>query len=223
MKSIWRTIRANWRWSDGLVLVSNTAVFLVFIGNCWWRSLPLCFAAPLGALALQCLRARRDGTLRDAVLFGAAVAAMWPLGEGVFVRVFGWWGEYLDAGPRIWETPLSCSLVGWLASTHCFYVARRALEMGYGRAVAAGVVGVTAFLIGLMGENFFVAAGIWVYRPSILDWWHIPAFLPVAYGLGYAIIPLARGGRLLPATVAFLLWLPVICAGLGWLTGYFPA
>ena len=128
------------------MLAANTVAFAVFIANCWWESVAVCYAASVAPLGLQLLRARFDGEspLRSALAFGALCAGVWPLGEGVVVRTAGWWGQYLAPGPRVWDTPLYCMLVGWLASTHVYYWARRTEEFGYGRGAAVACAGLTA-------------------------------------------------------------------------------
>ena len=50
----------------------------------------------------------------------------------------------------------------------------------------------SAFLLGALGENLFVAAEIWTYEPAALRIGSVPAFIPVAYALAYAVAPLVR-------------------------------
>ena len=144
------------------------------------------------------------------------------MGEGVVVRTVGWWGEYLAPGPRLWDTPLYCVLVGWLATAHIVYWSQRVTDIGYGRGVAVGCCVVTAFVLGLAGENLMVAAGIWVYAPSNQDWWNVPAFVPVSYGLGYGVLPFLRHYRVVPAALIFCLALAGVSVGAGLATGFFP-
>lgn len=229
--------------------VTNAFSCILFVGNCWWESVGVCYVAFAVPLALQtawalCRRggglrggglrdggrrgggsqggALRDGALWDGLWFGLLVGALWPLGEGVVVNVFGWWGEYLAPGLFVWETPLYCMLIGWLASTHIFYWGRRILEIGYSAWTASVASGLTAFGLGILGENLFVGARMWVYEPSRLDWWGVPAFVPIAYGLAYAVVPALRRMHIVAATLVFASIILVVSVGLGLLTGFFP-
>ena len=204
-------------------MATNHAALAVFIGNCWWDSVLVCQAACVAPLAMQMVRAyRSDRLLRDALIFGAAIGFAWPIGEGVVTATLGWWGEYVAPGITIWRTPLYCILIGWLASTHLFYLSHRVEAMGYGLRTSIPVVGLTAFGMGLAGENLFVWSGMWRYDTSGLDWWAIPAFVPVAYGAGYAILPLLNRRSVAVTTVVCGAVLFAACAGLGLATGFFP-
>lgn len=223
MRTMWRRIRAGWNRNDTVLMVSNHAALALLIGNCWWKSVVVCCLATSTPIIIQIFRASRvGGTLRDALLFGGMIAIAWPFGEGLFTMALGWWGEYLAPGPVIWKTPLYCVLVGWVSSTHLYYVGCRFMEFGYGRAAAAALVAVSAFGMGLLGENLFVWSGMWRYEASGHDWWDIPAFLPVAYGLGYGVVPYFAGRPVLRSAVACGLALTVFCASLGVLSGFFP-
>jgi hypothetical protein len=223
MRRFWLKLRTNWTRADSIVLATNTAAFLVFLANCRLESVWICTIASAVPLAIQAAYAFRvGGPLRSALLFGALIAAAWPLGEGIVTHILGWWGEYVAPGPVIWRTPLYCVLIGGLASTHIHYVSRRTSEFGYGPSVAAANTFLTAFLLGFLGENFFVAANMWRYHESGLDWISVPAFVPVAYGLGYAILPALRDWRILPTAVVCGMMLLVFSVGLGLLTGFFP-
>lgn len=202
----------------------NTIAFFMFVGNCWWESLGACYAALLLPLTLQTawvVRAR-DRALAEALMFGAIVGFLWPFGEGVVVRMFGWWGGYLAPGPKLWDTPLYCVLIGWVASAYCFYWALRVHEMGYSRRVGGLLACLTALCIGAVGENLFVGARMWFYAPSSLDLFLVPAFVPVGYGLGYTMLPLFRGRNVVATGLAFNCAMLVICVSLGLLSGFFP-
>lgn len=223
MRTLWRRIRDNWDRTDSLVALSNTSALVVFVGNCWWESMWVCSLASAIPLAGQIWHgARTPGPLRDGLIFGALIAGAWPIGEGLVTALFGWWGEYLAPGPVIWHTPVYCILIGWLASTHIFYVGRRTVELGYGRFAAVLTSVFTGFLLGLVGENLFVLSGMWRYHASELDWFSIPAFVPLAYGLGYGVLPLLHGWRIIPATALCGLTIIVSCVSLGLVTGFFP-
>jgi hypothetical protein len=223
MRKLWRILRTHWNRSDTVYALSGIVSLGLFVGNCWWESLAVCYVTLLVPLVVQLSRAPRDETVRSAHVFGFLVFLAWPLGEGAIVRLVGWWGEYLAPGPQIWDTPLYCMLIGWVASAHCFYVMRRSRDMGLGKTGQVFLVGFSAFLLGLIGENLFVGASMWVYTPSNMDFGGIPAFLPFAYGLGYGLLPLIDRLHIIVATVVFLLWMLVTCVGLGLLVGFFPA
>jgi len=223
MKKHWRRIREHWNRTDTVVMATNHAALAAFIWNCWLDSVALCLAASAVPLAIQIVRAiRTDRLLRDALIFGAAIGFAWPFGEGLLTESLGWWGEYLAPGITVWHTPLYCIFIGWLASTHLYYLSHRLGEMGYGRRTSMALVGVTAFGMGLLGENLFVWANMWRYDVSGLDWWAIPAFVPIAYGAGYAVLPLLnrRGVWTVSAVCGVVLF--VFCVGLGLATGFFP-
>jgi len=223
VKQMYRHIRNNWNTSDTVVLSVNALAFLAFIGNAWWESVAVCYAAtavPLGFQALWALR--RHGTLGWVLLFGAFVAVLWPVGEGVVVRGLGWWGRYLAPGPRLWDTPLYCVLIGWLASGYCAYVGCRAVELGYAPRRAMAVSGLSAFAVGALGENLFVGARMWEYYPSTLDLGSVPAFVPVAYGLAYALVPALRPRGLVAASLGLSVVLLCWSVLLGLAVGFFP-
>jgi len=223
MIGAFRRLKANWNRTDTFVLTTNVAAFFVFVGNTWWGSAWVCTLASAAPIALQVLRARAvDDALRPALVFGACIGGAWPLGEGVVTWAVGWWGEYLAPGPVVWRTPVYCMLIGWLASTHIYYVARRTLEMGWGTSIAFANTVISAALLGVIGENLFVSAKMWAYFPSDLDWAAVPAFVPVAYGIGYSILPLTTRWRAVWAAVAVAWLLLVVSVGLGLATGFFP-
>jgi hypothetical protein len=165
---------------------------------------------------------RAPGVLRDALGFGGLVALSWPVGEGLLTDTLGWWGRYLAPGPAVWHTPVYCMLIGWLASTHVCYIAHRTLDIGYGMRAAMLNAGLTAFVLGVLGENLFVGARIWVYHASAHQWFSVPAFVPVAYGLGFSVLPLSRRWGFFPATAAWAATLMGATVGLGFLVGFFP-
>ncbi len=205
------------------MLVCNTVALVLLIGNCWWESVAACYVALLLPLSFQVLHAYRDaGPLRRGLLFGVLVAAVWPIGEWFIVNVFGWWGEYVGAGPRVLETAVYCMLIGWLASTYCYYVGERTMDLGYSVRAACLVAGGSALGLGIVGENLFVAARMWTYVPSAWEWGAVPAFLPVSYGIGYATVPLFRRSGVLPTTIAFASVLFSVSIALGLLTGFLP-
>ena len=202
---------------------SNTAAFLVFIANTWWSSAWVCSFASLAPLAIQIMRSRRvHDSLRPALVFGACIGGAWPLGEGIVTWTVGWWGEYLAPGPTVWHTPVYCMLIGWLASTHIYYVTKRTIEIGWDPRAAAVHTAIMAAIIGVIGENLFVSARMWTYFPSELDWLSVPAFVPVAYGAGYGVLPLINRWRAAPASVAVAVTLLLVSVGLGFAVGFFP-
>ncbi|MDZ4860995.1 MAG: hypothetical protein SGI88_18635 [Candidatus Hydrogenedentes bacterium] len=223
MRKAFRKIRAGWNRTDTTVAVCNVVSFAVFILNCRIESVWVCMFASAIPLALQLVRASRvNDSLRPALAFGAIIGAAWPLGEGLVTWSVGWWGEYLAPGPTVWHTPVYCMLIGWLASTHIFYVSRRTAELGFdGRATIANTF-LTAALLGIIGENLFVGARMWVYHASDLDWFYVPAFVPVAYGIGYGILPLVKRWRVVHASAAVCATLLVVSVGLGFAVGFFP-
>lgn len=219
----WRRLRTNWNRTDTLLYSSNTLALMLFIGNCWWEKVEITYGAVGFPLFIQAWRARRvHDALREAFVFGGLVGWLWPFGEWFVIHAFGPWGEYRAPGPTVLETPLYCILVGWVASTHCYYVGRRTLEIGYGKAVSAVMSGLTAFALGIIGENLFVGGGMWVYYPSVLEFGSVPAFVPVAYGLGYATIPMLRRLHMVPATLLFTVIMLFISVSLGLVVGFFP-
>ncbi len=216
-------LRLQWTPSDTLVLALNSMAFLVFIGNAWWESVAVAYGASIIPLCVQIVWVcRHPGPLRRALIFGGLIALAWPFGEWFVVHAFGWWGAYLAPGPAILETPLYCALVGWLASSYCCYVSIRIEELGAGKIVASVLTGFSAFIIGAIGENLFVAAQLWIYDDSAWDLGRIPAFVPIAYGLAYAFLPLLRRLPVIPATILFTIIMLIISVGLGLLTGFFP-
>lgn len=216
-------IRSNWNRTDTFVQTTNTVSFVVFIANTWWGSAWVCTLASLVPLALQIVwTQRKKDSLRRALAFGACVGAAWPAGEGFVTRAFGWWGDYLAPGPVVWRTPVYCMLIGWLASTHICYVTHRTLEIGWSTRAAAVHAVIMAAIIGVIGENLFVAAKMWVYYPSNLDWVSVPAFVPVAYGIGYGILPFVARWRAVYAAAAVAATLLVVSVGLGLAVGFFP-
>lgn len=218
-----RQIRANWNRTDSIVQISNTIAFGLFIANTRWGSVWVCTMASLVPLAIQLARARvANDALRPALLFGVCMGGAWPIGEGIVTRTFGWWGEYLAPGPVVWRTPVYCMLIGWLASTHIYYFTRRMIEIGWRPAGVMLHAAIMASIIGVIGENLFVSAHMWAYFPSSLDWMSVPAFVPVAYGIGYSVLPLLHGRRAVYAFAAVAATLLVVSVGLGIAVGFFP-
>lgn len=218
-----RRIRSCWNATDTTVLVVNTLAFCLFLANCWWESVEITYAASVAPLVAQGFRWRKgDQLVGEALAFGAIVGILWPIGEWLVVNTLGWWGEYVAAGPVVLETPLYCVLVGWLASTYCYYVGKRAHQLGYGLAVWAALSGGTALAIGVIGENFFVAAQMWKYDPSSLNWGKVPAFVPISYGIAYGSIPFLRQIPVVPKAFLFATVTLIVSVGLGLATGFFP-
>ncbi|MCC6794160.1 MAG: hypothetical protein IT366_03505 [Candidatus Hydrogenedentes bacterium] len=223
MRAWYRRIKSNWNRTDTIVLATNVASFFVFIGNTWWGSAWVCTLASLIPIAIQMSHAFRVyDSLRPALIFGACIGAAWPIGEGFVTSAVGWWGEYLAPGPVVWHTPIYCMLIGWLASTHIYYVTQRTREMGWSLRVNFANTIITAALLGVVGENLFVSAKMWIYHPSDLDWVSVPAFVPVAYGIGYSVLPFIKSWR--PTRAAFLVAgaLLIVSVGLGFAVGFFP-
>lgn len=222
-RTLWLRVRAQWNWSDTTVFASNSVAFLFFIGNCWWESLPAAYAGLAIALGFQTARASRvNDALRDALSFGALAGATWPLGEWLVVRVLGWWGRYVAVGPCVLDTPVYTVLIGALAGAYCYYVGQRAVDLGYGRAASSVVSGISALGIGALGEALFVGARMWEYAPTPMALGTVPLFVPVAYGIGYACLPLVKPFSLVPRALVFNAMLLAISTGLGIVTGFFP-
>jgi hypothetical protein len=123
--------------------------------------------------------------------------------EGVWARIFGWWGTYGAAGPRLWDTPVYCLVVGAHACTHVAYFSLRALEVRIARPLAAGLTMLHALVLATIGENLLVAAGMWTYRTWGWMWGTVPAWVVLGYGVTYAAVPWLRTRRPLAAAVIF--------------------
>jgi len=217
-----RRIWQKWTPADSLVFFTNLTTFLLLLGNCWWDSVAVTSLAIGIPVLVQGMASYWWETLRKAWLFGALVGIAWPFGEAAVTETLGWWGEYVAPGPVILYTPLYCLAIGWQASTYIDYLGRRTFEMGFGFGWSLWNVAASAFLLGLIGENMFVAANMWTYTPSSWDWGSIPAFLPIAYAVGYGLRPFQWHRTLLPSGLVFLVWLLVSCCALGWAVGFFP-
>ena len=223
MRDLVRRIYRAWNWTDTTVYVSNILAFGLFIGNCWWESLAITYAAVLLALAVQTCRAwHTPDVLREALAFGTLAGWMWPFGEWFVVRAFGWWGRYVATGPMLLDTPAYTALIGSLAGAYCFYMGRRTLDLGYGPWASGLVSGTSALGLGILGEGLFVEAGMWVYDPSPLQLFSVPLFVPIAYGAAYAWLPLLQRFRLLPRAFLFNLIMLALSMGLGLAVGFFP-
>jgi hypothetical protein len=239
MWNAWRKLKQHWGRTDTIVLSGNLFALGLFVGNCWWESVSVCYAAcgvPLGFQGFWGLCGKRSRTglvepsesdsaralLLRSLILGGVVGWLWPLGEWLVVNVLGWWGQYLAPGIRILETPIYCILIGWLASAYCAYVAGRALQMGFGVMHAAMASGVTALGLGALGENLFVAAKMWTYDASSWDWGAVPAFVPIAYGLSYAMVPLWRRLHAVTAALLFTGVMLALTVLTGVLAGFFP-
>lgn len=194
--------RAAWLPTDGWVLGVSAVALGAHLCNTAWRAVEVVYAASLVPLVILTVCARRDATLRWALGFGTMTALLWAVVEGVWARIFGWWGTYDAAGPRLWDTPLYCLLVGAQASTHVTYIALRSLEFRISRRLVAGLTGLHALGLATLGENLLVAAGMWSYRPWGSMWGAVPAFVVASYATGYVAVPTLRG--LTPARAAAL-------------------
>jgi hypothetical protein len=222
MRKFWKLIRSNWTRTDTLVFGGNAIAFGLFIGNVWWESLAVCYTATIVPLTMQAIQCRLEKTLRSAFIFGAVVGLTWPIGEGIVVRAFGWWGQYLQNGPFIWDTGLYCALIGWLACTYLRYLYERTMQFGYSQRTAIIHVAVSALGLGAVGENLFVHARMWEYHASTWDWGAVPAFVPIAYGLSYAFLPVIKRWKAVPAALAFNGITGVLAVALGLAVRFFP-
>jgi len=209
-------IRTHWNRQDTTVLVATLTSFVILLANCIFRDPRITVASSCLGLAILF---SRPALLRP-VIFGAIIAWLWPVGEWITVHRLGWWGEYTLAGPRILFTPLYCVLVGWLATTYCYYISFRIIEFGYSLRTAMILTGLSAFALGVVGENLYVFTGVWRYFATPLHIGSVPAFIPVAYGLGYAILPMLRRYRLPHAAAIFAPWLMAVCLILWLLSGF---
>jgi hypothetical protein len=205
MPSPYRRIRSNWNPSDTAVLLTSLGATAAFIANAWLESVTLVYIATLIPIAFYAWRASKsDQTICQAVIFGGIVAWLWPFGEAFVVHRAGWWGAYLAPGPKILETPIYCILIGWLASTYCFYIGQRATDIGYGDRITGLITGLTALLAGIIGENL------------------VPAFVPITYGICYGILPALRPVRIVPRTLIFTTFTLFVSMALGFAFGFFP-
>lgn len=195
--------RFRWTRTDGWVLGANAAALAGHLGNLSWRSVDVVYAATLLPLAAIATRARRDPTLRWALLFGLTAGLLWALGEGVFARMFGWWGSYHAAGPRVWDTPVYCLLVGAQGCSHIVYVALRTLDARFDARLVALLTGLHALGIATAGENLLVGAGIWSYVPWGRMWGAVPVWVVAGYSAAYVAVPWVRRLRPVPAAAVF--------------------
>jgi hypothetical protein len=180
------------------------------------------YAACTMVLVVLANEARRDHTVRHALLFGAVIGWTWPLGEGLVVRTAGWWGNYLAAGPMIWDTPVYCVLIGWIGGAYCYFIGARMVDWGWGNKAWAFVSGISAFAIGALGENLYVWARIWEYDRAGRFLGDVPLFLPIAYGISYACLPLLARLPVLPQGLVFNAITLVISVTAGFAAGFFP-
>jgi len=195
--------RAAWCATDGWVLAANAAALAGHLGNTSWRSVDVVYAATLLPLAVLAARSGRDATLRWALLFGVTTGLLWALGEGVFARAFGWWGRYHAAGPRVWDTPVYCLLVGAQASSHVAYIAMRSLDARLAPGFVAFLTALHALGLSTAGENLLVAAGMWSYVPWGWMWGAVPVWVVAGYSAAYVSIPWLRRLRAVPAAATF--------------------
>jgi hypothetical protein len=221
-KDAWRRVLTHWNWSDTAVFGPNICAFGLLVGNCWWHSLAVVYWTVGGALLLQATRVGRDPALRRALAFGGLTALIWAGAEWAFTQVTGWWGEYLVMGPAILDTPVYTVMIAWLANSYLVYVERRTRDLGYGTIVSGVLSVVGGFCLGIIGENLYVSGRMWVYHPSALDWWGVPAFIPISYALAAATLPWASRRSVPVAAVAYEA--ATVCAGigLGLLIGFYP-
>ena len=195
--------RAAWCATDGWVLAANAAALAGHFCNTSWRSVDVVYAATLVPLAVLAARSRRDPTLRWALGFGVTAAFLWAFGEGAFARLFGWWGRYEACGPRVWDTPVYCLLVGAQACSHVAYLALRSLEAHLAPGLVAILTGLHALGLSAAGENLLVAAGMWSYLPWGWMWGAVPAWVVVGYSASYVAIPPLRRLHAVPAAALF--------------------
>ena len=195
--------RAAWRATDGWVLAANAAALAAHLGNTAWRSADVVYVATLVPLVVLAARSRRDATLRWALGFGVTAGFLWAFGEGVFARTFGWWGRYHAAGPRVWDTPVYCLLVGAQACSHVVYIALRSLDARLAPGFVAILTGLHALGLSAAGENLLVAAGMWSYVPWGWMWGAVPVWVVAGYSAAYVSIPWLRRLRAVPAAATF--------------------
>lgn len=223
MKSIYLRIKSNCDRSDTVVFLGNVFAFALFWSNCRIESLAVAYIASLVPLAAQAAMLwRGNKALRQAFAFGAMIAVLWPVGEWSVVNTLGWWGAYTTPDLMILETAVNCSLIGWLASAYLYYLCKRSMDAGFSKAFASMATGVSALILGLVGENFSVASGMWVYETSIWDLWNVPAFVPISYGMAYLTLPWVQRLPVPLATTVFLIIQLVFSVALGLATGFFP-
>ncbi len=208
--------RSRWSPTDGWVLAANSAGLAAHLCNTSWRSVDVVYAATLVPLAVLAARSRRDATLRWALGFGVTAGFLWAFGEGAFTRLFGWWGRYHAAGPRVWDTPLYCLLVGAQACSHVVYIALRALDARVSPGVVGLLTGLHALGLSAAGENLLVAAGMWSYLPWGWMWGAVPVWVVAGYSAAYVSIPWLRRMRALPAaaTITALTFVTGVTAAL---------
>lgn len=223
MKKGWRRIKSQWNFSDTLVLTTNLSAFALFMGNCWWESVNIVYVATLFPLSVQALRSiRTGGVLREALTFGAIVAWLWPPIEGAITLSVGWWGSYTAQGMTLFDTPVHAVLIAWLAASYCMYLSRRVVEMEFSRRVAVIMITGSALALGIIGENLFVAAGMWTYRSSVWNFGSVPAIIPLAYTVAYSAVPFLRQFHVVYQALAVLALLVMSSVTLGFATGFFP-
>lgn len=220
MLAHYRRVRAGWTRTDTVVLITNGFALLSLIANTRLDLTAVCYLAGGLPLAVQGVVSRRDSTLARAFWFGAWVGWTWPIAEGLIVRTFGWWGQYLGGGPVVWDTTLYTVFVGWLTCTYLAYLSDRLRQLGYSPPTAVAGTAVSATLLGGVGENLCVWGRMWEYERTSWMWFDVPAFIPVAYGLSYAGVPLVRRLPLPWAAVVFNTLTGVIGCTLGMATGF---
>lgn len=216
----YRRVRAGWTHTDTVVLLTNLFALLALIANTHFESTAVCYLAALIPLVVQGVAVWTAPILARAFWFGAGVGLTWPIAEGIIVRTFGWWGQYLGGGLVVWDTTFYTALVGWLTCAYLAYLSDRVREMHYRPAVAAVVTGVSATFLGVLGENLCVWGRMWEYERTTWMWFDVPAFIPAAYGLSYACLPLVRRLPLLVGVVVFNVLTSLFGCTLGLLTGF---
>jgi len=223
LREFWWRLRTHWNGSDTAVLVPNLCAFVLLVVNCWNHSIAIAYVAAGVPLVIQGMRARYDrACLGRAVVFGGLTVLLWSGAEWLSTRVIGWWGQYDTKGIMILDTPLYCLLIAWQSNTYLCHFERRAREWGYGWRVASCFAGFSALSLGVLGENLYVAAGMWSYHPSAVDWLAAPAFIPVTYGLVGLTLPFLARWRVWVAAVVYVALTVFISVALGLAIGFYP-
>lgn len=216
----YRRIRAGWTGTDSVVALTNLFALLVLIANTVVESTAVCYLAAGLPLAVQAVVSWNRSTLSRAYWFGAGVGLTWPLAEGVIVRTFGWWGQYLGGGLLLWDTTAYTVVVGWLTCAYLAYLVERVRELKYSPLTVVMVTAGSATFLGVLGENLCVWGRMWEYERTTWMWFDVPAFIPVSYGLSYACLPVVRRLPVLVGAVVFNVLTSLIGCTLGMLTGF---
>lgn len=205
------------------MLASNVLAFGLLAAHAAWRDPTVATFAVGIALAAQMLGALRwNGALSSATKFGVLIALLWILGDAIMIHLAGRRGQIHIPGVALGETPPLVLLVAWLTATHIHYWTRRVLDLGYGGVVASAFAGFSALVLGTVGVSLFVEAGLWSYADATWVWWHVPAFVPIAYGLAFAVLPALLRTPVALRALALAALMLVLTLGLGHAVGCFP-